>query len=423
MSQSSAEAPKANPWLLLAIIMPIYFLTMFYRLAPSILAPALSQDFGVSVADLALLSGVTFTAYGLMQLPSGLLADAIGCRKTVCGITLICSIGNIWFALSGSYMSAVASRVLIGIGCSVAVPGLAMLAVNFPKERFAKISALYLTVGTLATVFAGTPLVWAGEHFGWRSVMMAGGVIGLALVVVLWIVGREPATQQKKRLDIAEMLRGILVGFVNVLKNRTFWPLCAWYCLVVGLYTSVVALWWAPFLINGCGLSKETAGQIMSAAYLITIIGQPLMAFLTDFFKTRKWILVGSSVVTLAACLVLQFWGAQMPFAALVAQGTIFNICCGMVSVVAMTSAREMFPATMAGTAVGCLATLPNLVMAPIIQKGFGMAVESSLASNGGVAAAAYSDAYYFNIAIVVLAIIVGLFIKETYGKNLASDK
>lgn len=418
---AAQRAQASSPWAILALVVPVYVMTMFYRMAPSILAPSLARDFGVGMAELATLSGATFLSYGLMQLPSGLLADAIGGRRTVCLITVFAGLGNLGFAMASSVEGASAARFLVGVGSAVCVPCVAMLALHFPPAMFSRVNGILLAMGTAGTALAGAPLALAAEQIGWRAVMAVSGIGSLSFAALVWLLVKEPVPVGRQR-SVGGHARRMFRGLAGVLRRGRFWPLCLWYSLLVGLYFSVGGLWWGPYLMEGCGLSEDQAGSVISLAYMVAILGQPFLAALSEFFRSRKKILVGCTLAALAATSILPVFGAHMPPWALTLQGIIFTVAAGMVGAVAFASAREMFPLRVAGTAIGCLQTLPYLVMTPLIQKLFGLALEFQT-SMGVAQASAYARAQYVNIAVIVLALMAILLTKETFQGKAPSGQ
>lgn len=174
--------------------------------------------------------------------------------------------------------------------------------------------------------------------------------------------------------------------------------------------------------MEGCGLSEDQAGSVISLAYMVAILGQPFLAALSEFFRSRKKILVGCTLAALAATSILPVFGARMAPWSLTLQGIIFTVAAGMVGAVAFASVREMFPLRVAGTAIGCLQTLPYLVMTPLIQKMFGLALGFSRSISGDQVSA-YAQAQYVNIAVIVLALIAILLTKETFRSEAAQGR
>ena len=74
----------ATPNLWLRLFLPFalgYFFSYFLRNANAVIADDLIRDLGLTAADLGLLTGVYLGAFGLAQLPLGLLLDRFGPRR------------------------------------------------------------------------------------------------------------------------------------------------------------------------------------------------------------------------------------------------------------------------------------------------------------------------------------------------------
>lgn len=412
-----ANAPISRPWLIFAIMAPIYLLSMFQRVAPSILASDIALDFGVNVSELAIMSSVTFIAYGLLQLPSGLITDGIGARKTIFIFTLLASIGAITFALAPTLTISIYTRALLGVGCAISIPCMTMLALSFPENSFARVNGLFLACGILGTALAGAPLGYAAGVFGWRLVIMILGFIALALGITFFLSVRD-AMPAKNLPPLKERLQNLFSGLKQVIRTKSFWPLCLWFSLIAGLLFAYGGLWWAPYLISGCGLSSAQAGSIISFGFLINLPGLPLIAIISDKIRSRKIALVFCGLMAFASMLVLPFFGAKMGYGLLMLDGLAFGIGCGWPAAIVFTACKETFPLKMAGTALGVINSLPYIIMTPLLQKSFGWILEKSLASNGNDRIAAYADAMWVNAIAMGLAFIIGFFIKETFPEK-----
>ncbi|MFC1607334.1 MFS transporter, partial [Candidatus Latescibacterota bacterium] len=60
-----------------------YILVFFHRMAPGVASSDLMEAFNTTGTSLGALASMYFIIYAVMQLPSGVLADTLGVRKTV----------------------------------------------------------------------------------------------------------------------------------------------------------------------------------------------------------------------------------------------------------------------------------------------------------------------------------------------------
>ena len=416
----SAEKTAMPVWLVLAIVTPIYFFTMFYRLAPSVLAQEVSLSLQLDLSGLAYVSGITWLSYGIMQLPSGLLVDVFGGRKCLSFISLLACLGNLCFAVSEGATMAMAGRFILGLGCAVLCPCCAVIAQNVRSDIYGRTNSLFLALGLTGSIFAGAPLVMLSDLFGWRAVIIGCAAISLFCALLAWFLIPEPKRDPSEpAYRLMDSFRLMGRNAREVLSHAPIWPYCIWMMLMVGAYFAISALWWAPYLREVCHLSPETAGNVISIVCFIMIPAQPILATISDFFHTRVWVVRLSTIVSLVATLALVVSGHNMSGTALVASWCGFLLATAYVSSIMYTSVKEMFPLRLVGTATGCLQTFPYVIGVPVMQSVFGKVVEWRSAVTGSTSAA-YTDAMLFMAIIIATGLVASFLMTEprTPGKN-----
>ncbi len=401
-------------WLVFAIIAPVYICTMFYRMAPTVLALDIARDMSLSASDMAMLGAATMLGYGIMQLPSGLLSDYLRGKKTLTIFTLLVGLSTIWFGMSHSLVPVTAARFITGIGIAATIPCLAILARWFPAAMYARVSGIMFAGGTCGTLIASTPLAVASNLWGWRPTILAFGILSLVLAaLVLFFVSNSPqgAAEPVRKKDTGGYT--LLQGLRVVLSSADFWKLCTVYSCVLLVYFGFAGLWWGPYLMQGCGLSKIEAGNILFLGTLLSVPAMPVLTAISDKIRSRKKVMVPCVVVVLAVMSVMAFFPGQLSQPVLVVLAVLFTSACGM-SALGLTSGKELFPLGIMGTATGCLNSLPPM-LAAVAQKIFGYILEHTEAFASGDYASAYGTAMLFNVALLVIALAVVPFIRETY--------
>ena len=89
-------------WIAFWIISAHYLIANFHRVCPAVVAPELVSTFGIGGASLGILASSYFFAYGAMQIPVGILADAWGVRRTVTLFGCLAALGGVGFGLAPS---------------------------------------------------------------------------------------------------------------------------------------------------------------------------------------------------------------------------------------------------------------------------------------------------------------------------------
>jgi len=156
-------------WAMLVVGTLNFVLSMFFRVSTAVVSPALVNDLGFTSAQLSDLSASLFYAFALSQIPVGVALDRVGPRVTL-GILAVFAVGGaVLFAVGRTPAELIAARVLLGIGIAGnLMVVLALLAVWFPVDRFAFLSGLVVSVGTLGNLLAATPLTLLILRIGWR---------------------------------------------------------------------------------------------------------------------------------------------------------------------------------------------------------------------------------------------------------------
>jgi MFS family permease len=109
-----------------------------------------------------------------MQIPTGLLADHWGPRRTLAVGGVVAALGAILFGLADSYTLVALGRLLVGGAVGVAFVSMLKLSTHwFHPSCFATVTGVAVATGVIGAVSAGAPLRFAADAFGWRNVMVA----------------------------------------------------------------------------------------------------------------------------------------------------------------------------------------------------------------------------------------------------------
>ncbi|MGC9327095.1 MAG: MFS transporter, partial [Candidatus Hinthialibacter sp.] len=113
----------ANPglyrWLVFFLLAVGYLLVNFHRLCPAVVAVDLMDDLKAGGSMMGLLASAYFYPYALMQIPSGLLSDSWGPRKTITTFFILAGVSSIAFGFASTAGWAIAARVFVGIGVAM----------------------------------------------------------------------------------------------------------------------------------------------------------------------------------------------------------------------------------------------------------------------------------------------------------------
>ena len=268
-----------------------YVASHFFRASNVTIGLDLMRDLSIGPEALGALTGAFFFGFSAMQIPCGFFFDRYGPRLTVFGMLVLATIGGTVFTLAPSLPFLLAGRALMGAGFGVMLIG-AMVVISrwFPSDRFSTMSGWVLSIGLIGNLLATTPLAWAAEAIGWRTV--CGGVVAftaLASIAVLAIVRDAPPGHpflDRRHESLAEMSR----GFMEVLRNPKLPFILALNFTNYACVFTVQGLWGGPFLREVHGLTKIQSGNVLLGAVVAYQVGMLVFSPLDRVLDTRKWI-------------------------------------------------------------------------------------------------------------------------------------
>ena len=148
-----------------------YYLSYLLRTVNAVISPALTDELGLSAAQLGLLTSMYFLAFGLAQIPVGIALDRYGPRRVESALLLVTALGSVLFALGDSMASLGLARALIGMGVSACLMGaLKGLALWYPPERQSSMTGFIMASGAMGALTASAPLELMMPLVGWLQV-------------------------------------------------------------------------------------------------------------------------------------------------------------------------------------------------------------------------------------------------------------
>ncbi len=410
-------------WAIFGILAFAYFFVYFHRVSTAVVSEDLQETFGVGAASIALLSSAYFYAYTIMQLPSGLLTDSWGPRKTVSIFTMVAAAGAILTGIASSFLLVIAGRLLIGVGVAmVYIPIMKILATWYRKNEFASLSGILLAVGNIGALSAAGPLALMSDAMGWQQVFLALGVITVVLAVVAWMITRDrpddmglPTIQAiesdetgepippAKEVEKIPMRKALRMTFGSGMK---FWPLAVWFFFMYGSIMVYQGLWAGPYYADVLGWDKATYGMVLTFIGIGMIVGCPLAGILSDkvLKSRRKVLIIGTVAYTVIWAAIWMSTGRLDSVIGQSALNFMFGFFGGFF-VVSYAQIKELFPISIVGTTTAALNIFPFAGGAVLQQVTGLMLVERT--------AAGYQTIWLFMLICMVIATVAGFLSRE----------
>jgi predicted MFS family arabinose efflux permease len=269
------------------VLVAVNMFNFIDRQIVAILLQQIKQEFSATDAELGLLTGFAFIlVHALIGVPIARLADR-GSRRTVIAIGV--TVWSAMTALSGaaaSFVQLALLRVGVGIGEAAGTPpSHSLISDYFPPERRARalsVQAIGLYGGIMFGYLAAG---WLGQALGWRATMVAVGLPGLVLALLVWRTVDEPP-----RATAADLPRvGEVIAYLAARRSYLALLVAAALhaCAGYGL-----AQWSPTFLVRVHGFSYAQVGIVLGLmAGVIGASGAITGGWLADRLgaRDRRW--------------------------------------------------------------------------------------------------------------------------------------
>lgn len=399
--------PVPLAWLTWGLLASLYFVGFFQRVAPAVMVDELMRDFDIAATLLGNLSAIYFYAYAAMQIPSGLLADAVGPRRVATIAAVAAALGIALFALADSLWLASFGRGLIGASVAVAFVACMKLAGHwFPANRFATVTGVALLIGNLGGVLAGVPLSEAVAGIGWRMAMLISAGVTLLLAGAVWLwVRDDPGERGYASHAHPEALNNGGMGpwrsLKRVVSERDTWALFFAGGLIAAPVLTFAGLWGVPYLVQVHGLERSHAAVFTTTMLLGFAVGGPLLGALSDRMGRRKPPYLGAALAHALGWIVFLLV-PDLPAAARYLLFAVIGFAAGG-AIIGFAFSREVNHPGAAG-AVGGVVNMAVLGFAAIQQSGMGWILDRNW-KGAMIEGARVYDAAAYHAAFTWLAV------------------
>lgn len=335
----------------------VYFVAITYRTSLGVAGLDAAERFHINASALSTFSLLQLLVYAGMQIPVGLMVDRLGPKKVLTLGAVLYTVGQLGFALSASYPMALGSRALLGCGDAMTFISVLRLGSRwFPARRGPLIAQTAALAGMAGNLVSTLVLARFLHTFGWTPTFASSAAGGLVVLVVLLLFlkdhpeGFEPPPPSVEhtgtgfvRRQIADAWRepgtrlGMWVHFTTQFPAMVF-----------------LLLWGLPFLVQAQGLSRGTAGELLTLVVLSNMaVGLIYGQVIARHHAARTPLALGTIGATALMWAVVLSWPADhAPMGLLIVLCVVLGAC-GPASMIGFDFARPANPPERQGTASG----------------------------------------------------------------------
>ena len=207
MAQSFESVVTARPsrtrLLILALVTLATMLNYLDRAVLGVAAPAMTKELGLSAAVLGFVFSAFSWTYAAAQIPGGLVLDRLGTRVTYALSLTLWSFFTLLHGFVQNLAMLLAFRFGLGVAEAPCYPcNSRILASWFPQTERARATGVYSVGQYFGLAFLTPVLFWMVANWGWRSLFLVVGAIGILYGIAWYWLYRDPG--DSRRLNDAE---------------------------------------------------------------------------------------------------------------------------------------------------------------------------------------------------------------------------
>jgi ACS family phthalate transporter-like MFS transporter len=302
-----------------------YVLNYIDRVNVSFAKLQFQSDLNLTDASYGLGVGVFYIGYILFEVPSNLLLQKIGARKTITRIMCLWGLISMSMAFVTSATQFYAARILLGAAEAGFFPGIVLyLTYWFPHQLRGRVMSFFVLAIAVSGIIGGPLSGWILQHMagvegfkGWQWLFLVEGLLPVLMGIAAYFILNDrprdaswltPAQKQILTSNLAspEDVHGHspLRAFVSALKNPKLWVATFGYFSIT--WAGMVLNFWAPTIIQKSGISNVVHIGLLSAVpYAVGACGMLLLCRNSDRLLERRWHFAAAAFIASAAVLAI----------------------------------------------------------------------------------------------------------------------
>ena len=335
--QSFLNEHRFSPfqWTIFGLCFLIVLADGFDTAAIGFIAPSLLKEWGIAKPALGPVLSAALFGLAAGALSSGPLADWLGRKKLLVAAVAVFGVACLASSFAGSLEQLTTLRFLTGLGLGAAMPNAVTLTSEYCPDRLRATLTNAMFCGfPLGAAFGGFLAAWMIPQFGWRSVLMLGGVAPLVLGVAMLVLLPESVRYMVARAQPVERIRAALsrisasaaaatsfrlsesrpttagrAGVALVLSREYLvGSVMLWVAYFMGLVIFYALINWMPILFKDAGVDPRSA-TLIAALFPLGGCGAVLFGWLMDRYDGNGIIAAGYAVTALLIWLIGQAAG------------------------------------------------------------------------------------------------------------------
>lgn len=341
----------------------------------AIAGPSMVQTLALKMSDLGPIVAIGTLGAAFGALGGGRLADRIGRKTVLIAAVVVFAVFTLATAFTGSLGTLLAYRFLAGLGLGAAAPCFVALTSEFAPARLrGTLVGLVWTGFSLGAMLGSFLDGWLIGRFGWPAIFYVGGILPLAMILLLVAAlpeslkfliargGRDGAVGS----IVARLTRQPVAAGARFVANepaieggsfrqlfsdgRGLVTVCLWVPFFMAFGLLAFTTIWTPALLQQTGMSASDTGIVVGLGGIGALIGMASSGRLVDRFGAVR-VLTPAFIVAAAAIVALGAPSPSLAYATIVLGLTGIFLGGGAAGAIAL--AALSYPTAIRSTGVG----------------------------------------------------------------------
>lgn len=269
------------------------------------LNPYVAESFRLNAVQIGYLSSTYLVATVCMLPFSGALLDRFSTRKVILTAMAICTFSTLLFSGSTNVWVAGLARFICGGSTAFCFLSCIVLSTRwFPPEKMAQVTGVIVTMAMLGGALSQEPLAHLIAKYGWRQALIMDTFLGIGLLVFMYFaIENHPADQAPPKPNNEP----IIASYGKAMANRQNFT-CGLYTSLMNLFIFVFgAAWGVSYLQHVYHFDITTASRITTMLFFGTIVGSPLVGYLSDGMRQRRLPMILGALISFIIAFIMLF--------------------------------------------------------------------------------------------------------------------
>ncbi|RKT14203.1 AAHS family 4-hydroxybenzoate transporter-like MFS transporter [Paraburkholderia sp. RAU2J] len=301
-------------WKILLLCFAILVFDGFDVVVMGFIAPVVVDEWKISPAAMGPVFGMCLLGLAVGALIVGPLSDKLGRRKVIMGAVFFFGVMTLASALSPNIVTLSILRFLTGLGLGASQPNAATLAAEYAPKKYRSLTVMVVYCGfTLGAASAGFLANWLIPHYGWTSILIAGGIVPIVFAALLFFLlpesARFVAVKQDDKKKLIRIVNAITTGTADASTvfivhehqqtNKAALRLvvgkphtAATFSLWVGMFMNLMTVYflnsWLPLIMKDNHFSLANAALAIAMFQVGGAVGSIAIGRAMDRFSSHK---------------------------------------------------------------------------------------------------------------------------------------